>query len=77
MDKKESPDTIPYFCFLMSQIIASCTVTLSSEDLKNLIKMGENLPKEEKQYPLLVFLTLLHVDPNQIFTFIKNHNILE
>lgn len=77
MDKKESPDTIPYFCFLMSQIIASCTVTLSSEDLKDLIKMGEGLPKEESQYPLLVILTLLHVDPNQIITFITKHNIFE
>lgn len=37
--------------------------------------MGESLPTEEKQYPLLVVLTILHVDPNQIITFIKNHNI--
>lgn len=39
--------------------------------------MGENLPKEENQYPLLVILTLLYVDPNKIVTFVRNHNIFE
>ncbi len=62
----------------MSEIMANhCEIHLAEGDLRLLLEMAERVASDEKQYPLMVLLTYLYVQPYPATNFLKQSNIYE
>lgn len=78
LHSNESLDALPYYCFLMSEILANhCEISLNEQDLKMLLEMTDRLGEETKQYPVMVLLTYLYMQPSLAVSFLKKYNIYE
>jgi hypothetical protein len=78
LQANEPLDAIAYYCFLISEILANhCDIALSEEDLQTLLQMGERVNGEHKQYPVMVLLTYLYMQPYLAVNFLKKHALYE
>lgn len=60
----------------MSEIMANhCEIILGEADLRLLLEMAERVGAEDKQYPIMVLLTYLYVQPYPTTNFLKKNNI--
>ena len=77
-ESNQSIEVIAYYCFLMSEVLANhCEILLTEEDLTTLMQMAESAPEREKQYPIIVLLTYLYMQPYPTVNFLKKYNIYE
>lgn len=71
-------DALPYYCFIMSEIMANHgLIGMDDQNLRDLLGMANSVSAEMKQYPLAVFLTYVYLDPYPASTFLKNNNMYE
>lgn len=74
----EPLEPIAYYSFLMSEILANhCEIHLGEGDLRALLQMAERVGAEQKQYPLMVLLTYLYIQPYPTANFLKQLGIYE